>query len=244
MCVVWALVMSSMAGALIASQAPGAPTRASSHPTTDPVLREAVQRRDVGAIESRLASGGDPSAREDGRRTLLMDAVATGDPEIVRVLLRGGAEPGAATATGWTALHEAASKRYLEVLRDLLDAGASPDTLDRAVGTPLDVAERDGMAAVARLLRDRGARGSGKSVGDTVCVRPWSGKGYCGVVETRSGPTYRLRVSEILGCKSGCAGLAECSGGRRVDGLTIGATVDVPGSCLTHTGLGQGGERQ
>lgn len=248
--VFWAVILSSAVGAAVASQTPGVSKPAegrrsaatpSATQTTDPALHEAVLRRDMRAIESRLASGGDPSAREPGRRTLLMDAVATGDAQVVRVLLRGGAEPRAATATGWTALHEAVSKRQGEALRELLDAGAYPDALDRAEGTPLDVAERGGNADLARLLREGGARGSGKSIGDTVCVRPWSGEGYCGVVDGRSGPTYRVLVSEVVGCKGGCAGIVECTGGRGVLGLAVGATVEVPSSCLTHTGLGRDG---
>lgn len=207
----------------------------------DAALRDAVARGDVEALVSRLASGGDPRAREPGGRTLLMEAVAAGDAEIVRVLLRAGAEVEAATATGWTALHEAVAGRRAQALRDLLDAGAPPDGLDRIEGTPLDVAEREGLADLARALRDRGARGSGKSIGDTVCVRPWSGDGYCGTVQGRAGPAFRIRIGEVVGCREGCRGIAECSGGRTP---AAGALVDVPGSCLTHTGLAQGEGRR
>lgn len=248
---VCALAVSSTVGALVAASTPGfqAPVEERQGRTPnekaamDPALREAVLRRDVRAVESRLASGADPRARETGHRTLLMEAVAAGDAEVVQVLLRGGAEAGDATATGWTALHEATIRRQAQVVRDLLDAGAPPDPRDRVEATPLDIAEREGMIDLARLLRERGARGSGKSLGDTVCVRPWSGDGYCGIVESREGPTYRIRVSEVVGCGTGCSDIVECTGGKGLDARATGSLVEVPASCLTHTGLGRDGGR-
>jgi hypothetical protein len=225
--------------ASVASQAPETPT-SKPRPMQDLVLREAVRQKDVRAVVSRLASGGDARARESGGRTVLMDAVALGEAEVVRALLRGGADSAAATSSGWTALHEAVANRQTESLRVLLEAGAPADARDRMEGTPLDLAERGGEAELGRLLRERGARGSGKSVGDTVCVRPWSGEGYGGVVIDRAGPTYRLRVTETMGCRSGCTGTLECLGGKSLEELTAGVVVEVPGSCLTHTGLARG----
>jgi hypothetical protein len=147
--------------------------------------------------------------------------------------------PDAATRSGWTPLHGAAETGVLDIARALLDADADPDLRDRVRGTSLDVAEQADHDDLARLLRDRGARGSGKSIGDTVCVRSWAGDGFCGVVDDRDRTRHRLRVTEVVGCASACEADAACSGGRSVGpgGLAAGDRVWVPTSCLTHTGL-------
>ena len=125
---------------------------------------------------------------------------------------------------------------------DLLRAGADPDARDRELGTALDVAETRGRGDLAGLLRAHGARGSGKSLGDVVCVTPWEGSGFCGVVRSRSGTRLELGVLWVEGCASGCAPDAECSGGRPVGGAAAGAlvggeAVTVPSWCLTRTGV-------
>ena len=99
---------------------------------------------------------------------------------------------------------------------------------------------RDGRPDdIARLLRARGARGSGKSIGDPVCVRSWAGDGYCAVVLGRDATRFELQRREIVGCGRGCAREAACSGGRVVGpgGLAAGDRLWVSASCLTHTGL-------
>jgi ankyrin repeat protein len=188
----------------------------------------------VAAVAAAPAFGVD---EEPSRR--LVAAVARGDAAQVAALVRRGADPDAADRSGWTALHLAAEKGDTSLARLLLDAGARPDLRSRARGTPLDVAERAGRGDVARLLRLHGARGSGKSIGDTVCVRPWGGDGYCGVVEAADPTRYRLRVSRVVGCAGGCAPDPSCSAGQPVGagGLGEGDVLWVPASCLTHTGV-------
>jgi hypothetical protein len=183
--------------------------------------------------------GADPNTRDPEGHPALLLAAQSGRSDAVRVLLRAGAAPDASTRSGWTALHAAAESGGLEIARDLLEARADPDLRDRVRGTPLDVAEETDHDALASLLREHGARGSGMSVGDTVCVRSWAGEGFCGVVEDRDATRHRLRVSEVVGCTSACDADAACSGGRPVGpgGLSAGDTVWVPTSCLTHTGL-------
>jgi hypothetical protein len=157
----------------------------------------------------------------------------------VQVLLRGGADADVATPSGWTPLHAAAEAADLEVARVLIEAGVDPDRQDRVRGTPLDVAERENHEEVARLLRAGGARGSGESIGDKVCVRSWSGEGFCGVVLDRDATRHRLRVTEIVGCVASCGADGSCSDGRPVGpgGLSTGDTLWLPTSCLTDTGL-------
>jgi hypothetical protein len=181
-----------------------------------------------------LAGGADAEAP---RR--LIAAAARGDAAGVLALLRNGALPDRGDAGGWTALHQAAETGDVEIARLLLQRGASPDLRARARGTALDVAESRGRIEVARLLRAAGARGSGKSIGDSVCVRPWSGDGYCARVLSRDATRFELRLSEVKGCERGCEAEAACSGGKVVGlgGLAVGDRLWVPASCLTHTGV-------
>jgi hypothetical protein len=178
-------------------------------------------------------------AADDEASRRLVAAVARGDAAQAITLLRQGADPDAADRSGWTGLHQAAENGDLPLARALLEAGARPDLRSRARGTPLDVAERSGRLELARLLRQHGAKGSGKSIGDTVCVRPWGGDGYCAVVEAADPVRYRLRVSRVVGCTAGCEAKPSCSAGRVVGagGLGAGDVLWVPASCLTHTGV-------
>ncbi|HSD25766.1 MAG TPA: ankyrin repeat domain-containing protein [Vicinamibacteria bacterium] len=188
----------------------------------------------AGVVVGGLAFGADEEASRK-----LAAAVERGDAARVVALVRQGADPDAAERSGWTALHLAAETGDVTLARVLLDAGADPDLRSRARGTPLDVAERAGRSEIARLLRLHGAKGSGKSMGDTVCVRPWHGEGYCAVVEATDPTRYRLRVSRVVGCAAGCAPDPACSAGQVVgsDGLGEGDVLWVPASCLTHTGV-------
>jgi hypothetical protein len=187
-----------------------------------------------------IALGASVSGAAEGEASRrLVAAVARGDTADAIRLLRDGADPDATDRSGWTALHLAAQTGDLALARALLEAGARPDLRSRARGTPLDVAETGGRPELARLLRAHGARGSGKSIGNTVCVRPWGGDGYCGVVEGADPTRYRLRVSRVVGCAGGCPPEPSCSGGQVVGpgGLGPGDVLWVPASCLTHTGV-------
>jgi hypothetical protein len=202
-------------------------------------LLAAAHNGDAARISMLLREGADPNARDESGRPALVAAAASGRPEAVRALLRGGARPDEADRSGFTALHQAVEIGDAATVRSVLDGGAAPDVASRARGTALDVAERSGRADIARLLRARGARGSGKSIGDTVCVRPWRGDGYCAEVTARDATRFELRVSSLVGCGAGCDADAACSASRTVGpgGVDVGATLWVPGSCLTHTGV-------
>jgi hypothetical protein len=190
----------------------------------------------IGGVLALLGAGMAGGAEDEASRRLAA-AVARGDTAPAMALLRQGARPDAADRSGWTGLHEAAEKGDLSLARAFLEAGAHPDLRSRSRGTPLDVAERGGRTEIAGLLRRYGARGSGKSIGDTVCVRPWRGDGYCAVLEAADATRYRLRVSRVVGCATGCGPEPLCSGGQVVgaDGLGSGDVLWVPASCLTHT---------
>jgi hypothetical protein len=192
----------------------------------------------IGLVAVVLAASLAGAADDDASRRLVA-AVTRGDATEAKALLRRGADPDAADRSGWTGLHQAAETGDLLLARAFLEAGAREDLRSRARGTPLDVAERGGRLELAGLLRQYGAKGSGKSIGDTVCVRPWRGDGYCAVVEAADPVRYRLRVSRVIGCGTGCAPEPSCSGGRVVgaSGLGSGDVLWVPASCLTHTGV-------
>jgi ankyrin repeat protein len=166
--------------------------------------------------------------------------VAAGHAGAVRVLLKAGADPNLRWSGGRTPLIEAAVGGRLEIARLLIAEGADLNLAERGAGTPLEAAEREGHTEMAALLRASGSRTSGRSVGDKVCVRPWKGDGYCGIVLAIDRNDYRLRVTEIVGCSNGCRAMEECSAGKPVGGsggLKAGDTIRAASSCLTHTGV-------
>jgi ankyrin repeat protein len=184
------------------------------------------------------ASVGVPSETERG----LLEAARQGNVARVRALVEARVDVNAATASGTTALMEAAAAGRNDVARVLIDAGADVDARDRLGRTALDVALRAGQAPMVRLLRSRGAVGSGKSPGDTVCVRKWQGEGFCGVVELVEPNRFRVRVTSVEGCLDGCATRDECSAGEPIRGPSesLERILWVPSWCLTQTYPGSG----
>lgn len=185
------------------------------------------------------------AAGTTGADRALLEAARRGDAARVKALLREGANVNAANASGLTPLIEAAARGRTDVARLLIEGGADLDARHRELGTALDVAQRNAHRDVAQMLERHGARGSGKSVGDTVCVRGWSGSGFCGVIQDRTTIGYRLAVTRLQGCPNGCPPDDDCSGGRPVggrdrDNIRAGAEVWVKSWCLTDTGLPAG----
>jgi len=124
----------------------------------------------------------------------------------------------------------------------LLSAGADVDAHDRLGRTALDVAEASHQAEIVRVLREKGAIGSGKSPGDTVCVLKWSGRGFCGPIERVDAGRFLVRIERVEGCESGCVADADCSGGETITGpaASVGRSVLVRNSCLARTYPGSG----
>ncbi|HKX29449.1 MAG TPA: ankyrin repeat domain-containing protein [Blastocatellia bacterium] len=203
-------------------------------------LHRAAQAGNLELIRTRLGTGQNPDARDSEGRTPLLEAVKAGQLEATRMLLNAGAGVNVSSKNGRTPLLEAAEGGRNAVARLLIDAGAELDANQRGVGTALEVADREGNRELAVMLRQAGARSSGRSVGDTVCVRPWNGDGYCGVVEEVSKTTFRIRVTELIGCADGCAAKAECSESKPVGssgGIQVGDVITTVSWCLTHTGV-------
>jgi hypothetical protein len=208
----------------------------------EPELLAAARRGDAARVRALLRGGADPDARNERGFTALMAAAGEGHTDVARLLLRAGADVDASTSSGWTALMEATAQGRTETAAFLIDAGADLEARHRFAGTALDVAQQEGRREMARLLRDRGSRGSGRSPGDNVCVRPWKGEGFCGVVEEVEQTRLRLRLTRVLGCAGGCAPDEDCSAGRAIGGsggAGVGDVVWVRSWCLTHTRVSQ-----
>ncbi len=205
-----------------------------------PELHRAAQAGDLELLRSRLRQGMNPDERDKAMRTPLMDAVKSGRIEAVRMFLGAGADVNATSASGRTPLIDAAEFGRIDSAQLLIASGADLNASQRGWGTPLEAAERMGHNELAAMLRRAGARSSGRSVGDTVCVRPWQGDGYCGEVLEVNKTSFRLRVTEIIGCEGGCQPKAECSASRAVggaDGMRVGDEITTVSWCLTHTGV-------
>ena len=203
-------------------------------------LHKAARTGDLTLLHLLLNQGTDPNVCDSGGRTPLMDAIKAGQLDAVRILLAAHADVNARSKAGRTALIEAAATGRLEEARLLIAAGADLNVYQRGWGTALKVAERTGHADIAELLRKAGAQSTGSSVGDTVCVLPWDGNGYCGVVEEVNKTDYLIRVTQIVGCKDGCPPRQKCSAGRPVGGargLAVGDEVKTVSWCLTHTSV-------
>lgn len=220
--------------------APATPSGSASNPQAGIDLHRAARQGDLASLRSRLQQGADPNAKDANGRTALLDAIAGGQIEAVRVLLDAGAKPSIATSDGRTPLIEAAAQGRLDITQLLVQAGSDLNTAQHGPGTALQIAERNGHNDVAAFLLQAGARSSGKSVGDTVCVRPWKGDGYCGTVTAVNKTEFTIHITRIVGCQSGCPAKAECSAARSVggsDGLRPADEITTRSWCLTHTGV-------
>lgn len=203
-------------------------------------LHKAARAGDVALLQSRLKQGADPNTRDKEGRTPLMDAVVAEQVAAMRLLIANGADVNAGAHDGQTPLIAAAAEGRLDAARLLVQSGADLNVVSRGWGCALKAAERTGHNEIAAMLLQAGARPTGSSVGDTVCVRPWGGDGYCGTVEAIDKTQYRLRVTKIVGCEKGCPAKTECSAGRNVGGsggIAVGDEVSTVSWCLTHTGV-------
>jgi len=172
-----------------------------------------------------------------------LEAARSGDVRTLRALAAGGVDVNAADGSGTTPLMAAAAAGQTGALSALADAGADLDLRDRLGRTALDLALASGNDEAVRLLRQRGARGSGKSPGDTVCVERWAQSGFCGTIERVEPTRLRVRVTRVAGCGEGCGADAACSESRDIDASSVGQRLWVNRSCLTRTFPGSGAER-
>jgi hypothetical protein len=216
--------------------------------TADAALVIAVISLIVCAAASRAQETAQPmlqheaslDTRDAHGQTSLVVAAAAGNAELVRSLLAGGAGINVTSSDGRTALIAAVEGNQMETVRILVAAGANLNAATRGTGTALEVAEKKGETKIAAILLASGARSSGKSVGDTVCVRPWGGDGFCGTVKSFGVRSVELQVTKIVGCADGCSAKEECSASKLVGGsggVQAGDQIAVPSWCLTQTGV-------
>ncbi len=172
--------------------------------------------------------------------TALIVAAAADQADTVKSLLAQGAGVNATSADGRTALIAAVQNNHLDIVQILVAAGANLNRATRGTGTALELAENNAEPQIAALLLASGARHSGKSVGDTVCVLPWAGDGFCGTVASFSVRAVAIQVTKIVGCANGCSAKQECSVEQTVGGsggLQAGGQITVPSWCLSKTGV-------
>jgi uncharacterized protein len=203
-------------------------------------LHTAAASGDVALLTTLLRTGLDPNSRDAAGRTPLMDAAARGQLAAERLLIASRADVNARSKTGTTALIDAAENGRNKSVKLLIASGANANFASRGLGTALEAAERAGHNDIVAMLSAAGARSSGESAGDTVCVRPWGGDGYCGTVESVNRMEIRIRITSIVGCEKGCDPRAECSAGKPVggaNGLAVGDVVHTYRWCLTQTGV-------
>ena len=179
-------------------------------------------------------------ARNAKGSTALIEAAAAGDAGTVRSLVTTGTNLNATDAQGRTALIVAVQSKQPDVVKALVAAGANLNLEAKYVGSALNQAENNSDTDLAAFLLAAGAKSTGKSVGDTVCVRSWSGQGYCGTVKSFTVKSVQILVTKLVGCADGCPANQESSAGNPVggvNGLHPGELIAVPSWCLTDTAV-------
>jgi hypothetical protein len=179
-------------------------------------------------------------ARNAQGLTLLVAAASAGQLDTVKSLLAAGASVDATAADGRTPLIAAIQSNQIGVAQALIAAGAQLNLEARFIGSALNIAENDGNNQMAALLLASGAHTTGKSVGDTVCVRPWAGDGFCGTVKSFSVRSVQIQLTRVIGCTNGCGAREECSASASIggsNGLKAGDQIAVPSWCMTQTGV-------
>jgi hypothetical protein len=134
---------------------------------TSPLV-QAVQKKDLKAVDALLGKDADPNAKNSIGRPALIMAAKMGSAPIVEALLKKGADINARDEEGSTALLNAVRAHRTEVVRILLAGGASVDAAYQRApdkgDTPLIVAAMMGKGEIVQLLiekdADTKARGS------------------------------------------------------------------------------------
>jgi len=128
-------------------------------PTEPGPLEQAIRAGDLDLVASLIGDDtGETSADEFSNSPIGM-AVLAGRLEVIEFLAKRGADVNRKDENRWTLLTAAAECGQLEVVGTLLDLGAQIDLPggDTDTLTPLQIASRDGHAAIAELLLQRGA---------------------------------------------------------------------------------------
>src|SRR3989441_3213560 len=113
------------------------------------------------AVKVLLDHGADVNQKPPSRfANTAVDAAVSGDhADVVRILLAARANPNVRSEAKYTTLHKAAVHGDVQGVRMLLARGADVPAIRAGGRTPLDDAKEKGHAAIADLLRARGAKG-------------------------------------------------------------------------------------
>lgn len=131
-------------------------------------LIKAAARGDTPAIQSLLAAGADPNARNEHGYTALIYVANRGDAGAVQALIEAGAEIDAHNEHGMTALMRAAFSEKTLNLVALIRAGADVNAEDINGQTALVWAKKTGREEHAEILIGAGANDSPSIQGDTL----------------------------------------------------------------------------
>jgi ankyrin repeat protein len=165
-------------------------------------LLEAAEKGDKVGVESLLAQGADPNAKDKKGKSALQLAARGGYADVVDVLLGAKADINLRANDGGTALTAAAGEGHPGVVERLLKAGADPNASDEtgftalmAAATGGDLQEVEALLAatfgyeplVERLL----AAGADPSAKASSCYAPGKTSLYSGSRTSRSGSLSR-----------------------------------------------------
>ncbi len=98
------------------------PVSASAQPPRTPPIVQAADQGRADRVESLLAKGSDPNARDARGDTALMRAASRGHFEIVRKLMIGGAARDLKNDAGETAFDRAVQHQHADIIALLRDA--------------------------------------------------------------------------------------------------------------------------
>ena len=125
-------------------------------PSLDSLLRDAIGRHDLQAVQDILNRGADPNARSPKNlRTPLHDAVDYGNVEIVNILIKAGADVNAQDIKKDTPLMLlACSMSRIDVAKALLEAGADPTIKNKGGANPIKAAKANHFTAMYKLFNE------------------------------------------------------------------------------------------
>ena len=126
----------------------------------DQQMVEAAFVCDLMRVQTLLARGADPNARDEDERTPLFSAVLGGSVALLGLLLESKADVNARDSHGMTALHIAAEEVLPAAASLLIARGADVNLQDNDGNTPLARAVQSarGRYEVVRVLVDAGAK--------------------------------------------------------------------------------------
>ncbi len=131
-----------------------------------PPLQEAAVRGYVEVVETLLAYGANPNAKNNNGATPLQEAVVQKQTACVKALLKGGANPNLAyKGAGDTPLIRASNVGSPETLLALLEGGADPNRGDSNGSTALTWEAQNGNVETVKALLAKGADPNARAAG-------------------------------------------------------------------------------